>query len=231
MLGQQFVNPFASAAKWIFVGFFVVVLMGFLLGVNLKDATWLNSSIAAAEASRINIENAHQQATYELQEQLAIAQTEADIQQIHREQQFLDAQYQHDIQALNQNLAHHDLAFKTWMTLLIILVGTFAFILFVFTTIWAASKAWVYIQSNSRKEEAMAKIVPSVEKRIPNLPERETYDPWNDPTYRHQQRVAAQDQERKERQKLQTLAARVTYISDPAKMSSEKRNKLPQTDD
>lgn len=231
MFGQQFANPFASAAKWIFFGFFGIVLMGFLLGADLKNATWLNAGIAAAEANRIDIENAHQQATYELQERLATAQTEADIQQIRREQQLLDAQYQHDIQALNQNLVHDDLAFKTWITVLTILAGTFALMLFVVTTIWAGSKAWVYIQSNSRKEEAMAKIVPPMEKRIPNLPERQPYDPWSDPTYRHQKRAAAQDQERKDRQKLQTPAAHMTYISDPAKMSGDKRNELPQTGD
>jgi hypothetical protein len=231
MFGQQLANPFASAAKWIFFGFFGIVLMGFLLGANLKNATWLNSGIAAAEANRISIENAHQQATYELQEQLATAQTEADIQQIHREQQLLDAKYQHDIQALNQDLAHHDFAFKTWMTVLIILAGTFAIILFVITTIWAGSKAWVYIQSNSRKEEGMAKIVPPMEKKISNLPERESYDPWRDPAYRHQQRIAAQDQERKEREEIKALAARMKVFTNPAQMSRKEYFKRPLAGD
>ena len=86
MYGQQFSNPIASAAKWMFFGFFGVILMAALLGANVKDAKWLNSDIAEAEAQRIQIEAAHQQATYELQEQLAQAQTVAEIQAIQREQ-------------------------------------------------------------------------------------------------------------------------------------------------
>lgn len=222
---QQIQNPIASAAKWIFFGFFGIILMGFLLGANLKDATWLNPGIAAAQADRISIENAHQQATYELKEHLETAKTEAEIKEIERQQTLLDAQYRHDIQALNQDLAHQDLAFRTWMNVLTILAGAFALTLLLGTTIWVGSKAWVYIQSNSRKEEVMAKVAPTMEKRIPNLPEREPYDPWNDPNYRRQKRVAAQDQERKERE------ARMKYVSDPAKMSGDKRNKLPLAGD
>lgn len=205
--------------------------MGFLLGTNFKDATWLNRDIAVAQADRISIENAHQQATYELQERLETAKTEADIRAIERQQAKLDAQYQHDIQALSQDLVHQDIAFRTWMAILTILAGALALALFVSATFWVGSKAWIYIQSNLRKEEVMAKVAPTMEKRIPNLPEREPYDPWNDPNYRHQKRAAAQDQERKEREELQALAARMTYISDHARMSGDKRNKLPLAGD
>jgi len=234
MFGQQFANPAATAAKWIFLGFFGVVLMGFLLGANIKDATWLNSDIAAAQANRIQIDNAHQQATYELQERLAAAQTEAEIKQIQREQSLLDAQYAHDIQALNQDLAHNDFAFRTWMTVLTILAGAFAVTLFISTTIWVGSKAWVYVQSTPPKEVPMAKYVPSIEQRIPNLPERESYDPWADSNYRRRMKTAAKNQERKEREEqkeAELLAVRITNISDPAKMSGDKRNKLPLAGD
>ena len=231
MFGQQFASPVASAAKWIFFGFFGIVLMGFLLGANLKDATWLNSDIAAAEANRIQIENNHQQATYELQERLAAAQNEAEIKQIKRQQSLLDAQYAHDIQALNQDLAHKDLAFRTWMTVLTILAGAFAVALFMSTTVWVGSRAWVYIQSNLRKEEAMAKITPRVEKRVPNLPEREPYDLWNSPAYRRQQKVAAQEEERREREESQALAARMKALTDPAQMSRKDYYKRPLAGD
>lgn len=186
-----------SAAKWIFFGFFGVVLMGFLLGANFKGATWLNRDIASAEADRIKIDNAHQQAINELQERLETAKTEAEVQQIRRDQELLNAQYQHDIQALEQDLVHRDIAFRTKMTLYTIIVGTFALMLFVNTTIWGGSKAWVYIQSNYRKEKVMANITPTMEKRIPNLPEREPYDPWEDPNYRRRMKASAKKQERK----------------------------------
>jgi hypothetical protein len=234
MFGQQFPNPAASAAKWIFFGFFGVVLMAFLLGVDLKDATWLNRDIATAEARRIEIENAHQQAMNLLNEQLATAQTQAEIRQIERQQALLDAQYQRDIQALSQALAQDDLAFRTWMTVLTIFAGAFALTLLLGTTIWFGSKAWVYIQSNLPKEVPMAKYIPSVQQRIPNLPEREPYDPWADPNYRRRRKTAAKNQEQKEREEqkeAELLAARMEYISDPAKMSGDKRNKLPLAGD
>lgn len=218
MFGQQFPNPVASAAKWIFIGFFGVVLMGFLLGANFKDATWLNRDIAAAEADRINIDNAHQQATYELQERLATAQTEAEIQQIQREQGLLDARYQHDIQALAQDLSHRDVAFKTWMTVITIFGGALSIAVVLGTFFWTGSKV---LASISFDPTPTPKYIPPVKKRIVNLPERETYDPWTEPNYRSQKRTAAQDQERKDRE------THLKSISDPAKMSRDERNKLP----
>ncbi len=234
MFGQQFTSPIASAAKWIFFGFFMVVLMGFLLGTNFKDATWLNRNIAAAQADRISIENAHQQATYELQERIAAAQTEAEIREIQRQQALLYAQYQHDIQALSQDLTHRDAAFRTWMTVLTIIAGAFALTLFLGTTIWVGSRARVYVQSNLAKEVPMAKVVPPVEQRIPNLPEREPYDPWTDLNYRRRMKAAAKNREQKEREEkkeAELLAARMTYLSDPSKMSRDQYGRLSQAGD
>lgn len=228
---NSFPNQVSSAAKWIVIAFFGVIIMAILLGANLKDAKWLNSDIAEAEAHRIQVEAAHQQATYEIQERLANAQTEAEIQQIQREQKLLDAQYQHDIQALEQDLAHRDLAFRTWMTVLTILASAFALTLLLGTIIWIGSRAWVYIQANSRKEIAMAKTIPPVTKWIPNLPEREPYDPWMDPEYRRQQRDAARDQERKEREANKTIAARIRGITNAEQMGKDEYNKLPLAGD
>jgi len=231
MYGQQFSNPVASAFKWILFGFFGVILMGFLLGVNVKDATWLNSDIAAAEANRINIENAHQQATYELQERLAIAQTEAEIQRIQREQTLLNAQYQYDIQVLEQAILHRDVAFKTWMTVLTVLASALALTLLIGGTIWMGSAALVHVHNKTRKEEAMPKTALSMTMRVPNLPERSSYDPWLDPSYRRQRRVDAQQMERKNREDVQVLAARMKAIANVAKMSANDYNDLPLAGD
>ncbi len=223
----QYQNPATSAPKWIFFGFFGIVLMALLLGANIKDATWLNPNIASAQANRIDIESAHQQATYELQERLATAQTEAEIREIQRQQSLLDAQYQHDIQALNQDLAHKDLAFRTWMTVLVILAGGFALTVFISSTIWVSSKVLISLKSIPPKEVAMAKTTPAVEKRIPNVPERTPYDPWNSPTYRRSKRVAAQQEERNERE---AIAARMMNFRDPGRMSTEEYKKSPEVD-
>ncbi|MCK6583133.1 MAG: hypothetical protein HUU11_06835 [Anaerolineales bacterium] len=235
MFGQQYTSPLASAAKWIFFGFFIVVLMGFLLGTNFKDATWLNRDIAAAEAERIHIENAYQQETYNLQIRLAAAKTEAEIREIQRQQALLDAKYAHDIQALSQDLVHRDLAFRTWMTALTILAGAFALSLLLSTTIWVGSRARVYVQSNLPKEVPMAKYVPPVKQWIPNLPERQPYDAldpkqvlFENRLNERLQEIAAEHEKQKE---AELLAARMKYITDPAKMSGDKRNKLPLAGD
>ena len=77
----------------------------------------------------------------------------------------------------------------------------------------------------------MAKITPEVEKRIPNLPEREPYDHWNSPDYRHQKRVVAQDEERKDRKEVQALAARMKALTDPVQMSRKEYYKRPLAGD
>lgn len=227
----QFQNPIASAAKWTFFGFIIVILMGFLLGGNIKDAKWINSNIADAEAERIRIDSAHRQATNEIEERRIAAQTDAEIRQIEREQKLLDAQYEHDIQAIYQDLAHRELAFRTWMTALTILTSAFALLLFVSAIIWAGSRAWVYIQSNSQKEQTMAKATSPATKWITNLPEREPYDPWNDPAYRRQQRVAAQNQEQKEREEARILADRMKGIAKSGRANTSEYNNLPLAGD
>jgi hypothetical protein len=228
---NQFPLSASPAVKWLVIAFFGVILMAILLGANIKDATWINSDIANAEAERIQIETAHQQAAYEIQERLASAQTDAEVQQIQREQKLLDAKYQHDIQVLEQDLAHREIAFRTWMTVFTILASAFALVLFISAIIWVGSRAWVYIQSNSRKENAMAKTIPPVEKWIPNRPEREPYDPWNDPDYRRQQKAAAQDQERKEREEIRTIVARMKDFSKSEQVSKNEYNNLPLAGD
>lgn len=227
----QFQNSVSSAAKWIVFALFGVIVMAILLGANLKDAKWLNPNIANAETELIKVEAAHQQATYEIQERLAAAQTEAEIQQIQREQKLLDAQYQHDIQALDQDIAHREAAFQTWMTILTILGSALALALCISAIIWVGSMAWVYVQSNSRKENIMAKNIPPVEKWVPNVPEREPYDPWMDPEYRRQQVTDARNRERKEREETITFIARMKGLSNTGQMSKSEYNNLPLAGD
>lgn len=223
----QYQPPALSAAKWIFTGFIIIVLMAVLLGADIKNATWLNSEIASAEAKRLEIEAAHQQATYELQEQLAQAQTEAEIREIQRQQGRLDAQYQHDVEALSLDLVHQDLAFRTWMNILVIIAGAFALTLFLSTVIWVGSRALVHMRYIPQKGELVTKAIPPIEKRIPNLSERRPYDPWNSPAYRRRKRTAAQQAERKEREEI---VARMMSFRDPGRLSTEEINNSPEAD-
>ena len=180
---QQFQNPIASSDKWIFFGFFGVVLMGFLLGMNIKEATWLNSSIAEAEAQRIQIENAHQQATNELQIRRETAQTEAEIRQIQREQEMLDGQHAHDLQVLNQDIANR----QRWAdflinaaTILSIGVGILA-ALSIFTLVVAKSIAMVRAVPSTVPLVPVPmptrSVQPAIAKKIPSLAERKAYEP------------------------------------------------------
>ena len=181
----QFQNQIASAAKWIFFGFIIVVVMALIIGVNIKGAKWLNREIASAEANRINIENAHQQATYELQERLANAQTEAEIQDIQRKQKLLDAQYTHDIQALTQDLEHRETAFKTWMNVLTFLGGALSIAIVSSTVLWFGSKAIATVRTATPNAESSSASIPPI-KTIQPLPERGFYDPWQSEKYRRE---------------------------------------------
>ncbi|MDL1944335.1 hypothetical protein FBQ99_18530 [Chloroflexi bacterium CFX2] len=210
------------------------LIAGALMGLAFAGTDLFNPRTSAAEANRMNIDAQHQQAMYLLDEQLAAAKTEAEIKEIQRQQALLDAQYQHDIQALSQDLAHQDLAFRTWMMVLTILASAIALTLFLGTTIWVGSRAWAYVQSIQPKEVPMAKNVPPVEQWIPNLAEREPYDPWTDQNYRRRMKTAAKDQERKEREEqkeAELLATRMQYVSDPARVSGDQYNKLPRAGD
>lgn len=130
----------AAAAKWIFFGFFGMILMAIVLGLISSDATWLNSDIASAQAERIQIESAHQEATYQLQEQLAAAKNDAEIRDIARAQALADADYSHKIKLLEQELAHNDIAFKTGMLVLTIIGATISLGIIIFSIAWTISR-------------------------------------------------------------------------------------------
>ncbi|GIK11082.1 MAG TPA: hypothetical protein PKC99_10265 [Anaerolineales bacterium] len=204
----------------------VLLVTGLITGIALAGTDLLNPITSRATANRIEVDTAHQKAMNELDERLATAQTDAEVRQIQREQQLLDAQYQHDIQALSQDLAHRDLAYKTWMNALTILTSALALILFAGAMIWLGARAWIYIQTNSRKEQTMA-ATPPVTKWIPNLPEREAYDPWSNPEYRRQKITAARNREQDER----TLAARMSRLPKADQVSKAEYNNLPLAGD
>lgn len=239
MYGQQLSNQGSSAPKWIFFGLLGVILMGFLLGMNLKEATWLNSSIAKAEAERIQIDSAHQQATYELQIRRETAQTEAEIRQIQREQEKLDAQHAHDLQVLNQEVSNR----QRWADFLIT-AATFLSIgagilgaLSIFTLVVAKAIAMV------RAVPSVAPVVPAqrtvpVIQMIPSVPERQSYEPLDVPLRTmdllqelYNRRVAERYQEAIHKQEASLLGARMKATIDPARMSKEEYNKRPLAGD
>jgi hypothetical protein len=216
---NSYPNQGSSAAKWIFFGFFGIILMGFLLGVNIKDATWLNPNIAREEARRLEIENAHQQATYGLQ----------------------DAQHSHDLQVLNQDIANRQRwadFMITAATILSIGVGVFA-ALSIFTLVVAKSVAMVRAVPNATPVIPAPRTVPEI-KMIPSVPERQSYEPLDvpqqfveDPNQQlYDRRVAERFQEvTQQKKEASLLAARMKATIDPARMSSTEYYKQPLAGD
>ncbi len=229
MFGQQIQNPFASAAKWIFFGFFGVVLMGFLLGANIKDATWINPGIATAQVERIRMETAHQDSMNQLQEQLATAQTAADIQKIQNLMKLENAQFAHDIETLNQDLAHRDIAFKmrmnvlSFMSYLLIAAGT------ILATIWAGKKILTTAQKFAVQVEVQAIANPPSGTHPLSAPEKTPTDPWASPAYRRLKIQAARQEERNQRKNA--ISPEIKIYKDPARISKEEYKRRPLAGD
>lgn len=239
MYGQQFPSPIASAAKWIFFGFFGVILMGFLLGADLKDATWLNPGIAAAQAEKTRMETAHQKEMNKLQEQLTAAQTEAEIQAIRREQGRLDAQYQHDVQILAQDVANKQRMADTVINLVIFAGTTASIITALGGLILVIAKAITILRTapNAMPITAEPRALPEMQVIRP-LPERRPHEPLETPQILtealeqlHDRRVAERYQELKQQKEASVLAARMKAVMDTSRMSKEGYNKLPLAGD
>lgn len=230
---MNYQNGQATGAKWFFFLAMVILIGAVALGFNIKEATWLNSGIAEAEAERIQVETAHQQATNDLQIRRETTQTEAEIRRILREQEKLDAQHAFDLQVLNQDIANR----QRWadsliaaVTILSIGVGVLV-VLSTFTLVVAKAVTMVRTVPSAEPIASPApQTIPEIQ-MIPSVPERESYDPWASPDYRQQKRAAAQQAERKEREEMQALANRMKFFSDPTHMSSAEYNKRPLAGD
>ena len=221
----QYQNQIASAAKWVFLGFVIIIIMAFLIGADFKDTTWLNSSIAEAQAERIKIETEHQHATYEMEERLTAAQTEAEIQAIQRDQKMLDAKYDHDIQMLNQAAINSQRWTDTTISLVVFIGRLISVVAAIITLVIVVTKA-AAIRSSHPKPAVAAATAAHREPTIHTgkaLTLREPYDPWTSPLFRRQKREAARKEELDQRR----VEIRVREFSDPAHISSEEYKKKP----
>jgi hypothetical protein len=211
------------------------LIAGTILGLAMAGIDLLNPHTAAAEADRIGVETAHQQAVYQLQEQRETAKTEAQIREIERQQTLLDAQYQHDIQVLSQNLAHREMGFKIWMAVIAMLGGAIAATVFVGSTILIGSRALVYVRSSASNEKPieerpMTNRVPPPETKVPI---RESYDPLGATAILYEKRINERlqeisQQEEKELDDEALLEARMRAAVNPARMSSQEYRKRPR---
>jgi multidrug efflux pump subunit AcrA (membrane-fusion protein) len=232
----QFQNSVSSAAKWIVVAFFGVIIMAILLGVNIKDAKWLNPSIAKAEAERIQVEAAHQQATYEIQERLAAAQTEAEIKEIQRQQALLDAQYAAEMQKIKQDIVNRQRWADVRINLFIVAGGALSIVTTIGGLILAIAKAIAILRS-APKSQPSARSLPEIQMIWP-VSESATNEPLKTPQpsanliqqhfeMRLNEELARVMAERKERDET---ISRMESALDPARMSKNQYNTLPHAE-
>ncbi len=231
----QFQNPIVSAAKWFFFGFIIVITMGILLGGNIKEATWLNRDIAAAEAEKIQMEVAHQQKMNEMQEQLAAAETEADIQRIQREQQMLNAQHEHDMQLLALDIANRQRWNDVKINLVIFAGGALSIVTMLGGVILTIAKAIAILRSapKSRLPALPARALPQIQIVQPVL-QREPFEPLESPQptgetpeQLYDRRLDERMLELTQEKENNLLMRRMKAVADPARVSKKRYDQFP----
>lgn len=94
-------NGLAIGAKWYFLLAIVVLAVAFALGINIKDAKWLNGEIASATANQMNVATDIDRQKAELELQSLRTQTEIQIAQQKRQAEYEAAKQQQELNALN----------------------------------------------------------------------------------------------------------------------------------
>ncbi|MBI5295357.1 MAG: hypothetical protein HY869_07760 [Chloroflexi bacterium] len=212
--------------NWItgFAAFLIIV--GVITGTLLGG---LNPWTDPAEAESIHVENEHQHIMNQLDEQLAQAKTEADIQAVHNQQALENAKYEHEMQLLEQDLIHRDIAFKmrmnvlTFMSYLLTATGT------ILATIWAGKKILTTTQKSAAQAEVQATTTPPSGTHPLSAPEKTPTTPWISPSYRRQRIEAARQEERNQRKN--TTCPQISSYKDPARISKEEYKRRPLAGD
>ena len=212
--------------------------MAILLGANLKDAKWLNPNIANAEAQRIQVEATHQQATYENQERLAAAQTEAEIQQIQRDQKLLDAQYAAEMQKIEQDMVNRQRWADVEINLALFAGGALSIAATIGGLILAIARAISILRSMPKSQPAGTQLRASsnsqpvavpVKQVVKPVPQHETCEAL---AQRYERRLAERLQEiNAGKKEADEALARISYFTDPARVTKEGYNKLPLAGD
>ena len=195
------------------------------MGLSASGTDILNPNTSAAEANRLNMEASHQQAVYEQQERLVETQTDAQIQDIRREQKLQDAQLQHDKEALIQDLANQQKIADTWMMIIKLLGGALSLAIVIVTIFWISSRPLTTLNSTPQPDNPDP--TPPTIKTVQPLPIRESYDPWASPSYRIKKRMSARQREIEDRIKM---IVRLNAIGNPLSISKEEYNRLPHAE-
>lgn len=93
-------NGLATGAKWFFWLAIVILIGSFALGLNIKDAKWLNGKIASETANQMSVATEVERQKAELDLQLLKTQTEIQIAQQKQQAEFETAKQQQELYAL-----------------------------------------------------------------------------------------------------------------------------------
>lgn len=221
----------------------VLLVAGLVVGLSVSGIDLLNPNTSAAEANLMTIEAAHKDALYKLEESKRAAQTDAELRQIQREQELLDARYEYEKQRLTQDLANRQrwtdaainlaVFFGRAFGLAIVLVALGTIIAFIVKAIASA-----YSAPAEQHPATLSHAMPEIQ-MIPSVPERQSYEPLDvpqqfveDPSQLYDRRVAERFQEViQQKKEANLLGARMKAVKDPARMSSTEYNKRPLAGD
>lgn len=92
-------NGIVTGAKWLFWLAIIILAAVFALGLNIKDAKWLNGDIASATAEQINVTTDVERKKSELDLQLLETQTEIQIAEQKRQAEYEAVKQQQEFEA------------------------------------------------------------------------------------------------------------------------------------
>jgi hypothetical protein len=220
----------------------VLLVAGLVVGLSVSGIDLLNPNTSAAEANLMTIEAAHKDALYKLEESKRAAQTDAELRQILREQESLDALHEDTIQTLEQKRTNR----QRWTDAAIAIatfIGNATGITIVLAVLGAVVTSIVKAIASARsvpaehRPAAPARAMPEIQIIHP-LPERQSYEPldWSQPNSEslqelHDRRLAERMREITQPKETDLLKARMRAVSDPARMSSTEYHKRPLAGD
>jgi hypothetical protein len=220
----------------------VLLVAGLVVGLSVSGIDLLNPNTSAAEANLMSIEAAHKDALYKLEETKRTAQTDAELRQIQREQELLDAKYEHEKQRLTQDLTNR----QRWTDAAInlaVFFGKASGLALVLAAMGAVIASIVKAIASARSAPAErhpatpSHAMPEIQIVHP-LPERQSYEPldWSQPNSEslqelHDRRLEERMREITQPKETDRANPRMRAVSDPARMSSTEYHKRPLAGD
>lgn len=206
---------------------------GLLIGIAFTGTDILNPTTSVAKANQTNEQTQHQQALDQQTERLTAAQTDAQIQNIQRQQELQDAQLQHKQQVLVQDAINKKQMADTLLTLVNFFGTAMIIVVSLGALMVTVAKAIAILRTIPKSQPVVApphsisaaKIVEPLPKHKPSVPVPSSSALFERRLEERLQEIAAQ------RKEADLLAVCMKSCTDPARMSKGKYNTLPLAGD